>query len=532
MRQGAGKGYRALWSPRIVGGLVAMSMVLAACSSGGGTPQATSNAGTPNPNGVLKFGVDLNNGFSNDFDPGTGENDCSFQELSQIYSSITFEPPGTQGNNAILPGIAQSWQVSGSTLTLHIRPGVTFSNGAPVDADAVMQSIEHVRKSPLRTSLEAIQSMEPTNATTLVLQLKQPPTPGDLLLAFSFIDGMVMAPSSIANASSSPIGSGPFVLKSYQPGSEIALAANKNYFDKSAYKLGGVDFVQLSAGPQAISALIGGSVDMIELMPGDYPTAKRYSNIGIAITPSYQYMLMQLRENTPPFNNPQVRAALEYGINRAEINKVVLNGLGQPAYQPFPSSSPGYNPSVGNSYSYKPATAKAMLAKAGYPNGVSFNLVFPAGEAEFQSAATIMQSELAPAGFHVQITQIPGGDLFTQVYEKKEGNAVLIENSSNGPDLANNFESSYEGTGFVSIALGSANAAVTTLVQQASNSISASYQGPFMRQASAIVMSQGLEIPVAFIPEIVAYNKDRVGGNVVAPIGNCKANLAGIYIKK
>jgi peptide/nickel transport system substrate-binding protein len=532
MRPAAGKGDRARRVRPLVGGLTTLALVLAACSSGGGTPQASNSAGTPNPNGVLRFGVDLNNGFSDDFDPGTGTNDCSFQELSQIYSSITDEPPGTQGNNEIAPGIAQSWTISGSTLTLHLRPGVEFSNGAPVNADAVMQSIEHVRKSPLRTSLLAIASMDPVDADTLVIQLKQPPTPGDLLLAFSFIDGMVMAPSSIATAATKPIGSGPFVLKSYQPGDEIALVANKNYFDKSAYKLGGVDFVQLTAGPQAIGALIGGAVDMIELMPTDYPAAKRYPNIGIAITPSYQYMLMQLRENSPPFNNPEVRAALEYAVNREVINKVVLNGLGQPAYQPFPSTSPGYNPTIGNQYSYQPAKAKAMLARAGFPHGVSFDLVFPAGEAEYQSAATIMKNEVAAAGFHMDITQVPGADILTDVYENKEANAVLIENSSNGPDLANNFESSYESTGFVAVALGSVNAQVTSLVKQASYSISAAFQGPFMRKASAIVMSQGLEIPIAFVPEIVAYNKTRVGGDVVAPIGNCKANLMGIYIKK
>jgi len=507
-------------------------MVLVACGGGGGTPQASSNAGTPDPNGVLRYGVDLNNGFSNDFDPGTGTNDCSFQELAQIYSSITYSPPGTQGNNTILGGIAQSWDISGSTLTLHIRPGVTFSNGDPVDANAVMQSIEHVRKSPLRTSLLAIAGMTVPDPDTLVIQLSQPPTQGDLLSAFSFIDGMVMDPTSIATASTKPVGSGPFVLKSYQPGAEIQLVANKSYFDKSAYKLGGVDFVQLTAGPQAIGALIAGTVDMIDLMPEDYPVAKNNSDIGIAITPSYQYMLMQLRENSPPFNNPGVRAALEYAINREAINKAVLNGLGQPAYQPFPSTSPAYNTTVGNKYTYQPSTAKSMLARAGFPNGVSFNLVYPAGEAEYQSAATIMKAELAPAGFNVSLTQIPGADILTDVYENKEANAVLIENSSNGPDLANNFESSYESTGFVAQALGSVNAQLTPLIKQASNSISATVQGPLMQQASAIVMSEGLEVPVVFIPQMVAYNKARVGGTVVAPIGFCKAALVGVYIKK
>jgi len=55
----------------------------------------------------------------------------------------------------------------------------------------------------------------------------------------------------------------------------------------------------------------------------------------------------------------------------------------------------------------------------------------------------------------VSITQVPPADILTDVYENKEANAVLIQNDSNGPDLANNFESEYEGTGFVSIALGS-----------------------------------------------------------------------------
>jgi hypothetical protein len=83
----------------VVGSLTVLALIAAACGGGGGSTPAASNAGTPNPNGVLRVGVDLNDSFSNDFDPGTGTNDCSFQVLEQIYQSITFEPSGTQGNN-------------------------------------------------------------------------------------------------------------------------------------------------------------------------------------------------------------------------------------------------------------------------------------------------------------------------------------------------------------------------------------------------------------------------------------------------
>jgi len=215
-----------------------------------------------------------------------------------------------------------------------------------------MQSIAHVRKSPLRTSLEAITSMDPTNATPSSSSFKSPPTPGDLLLAFSFIDGMVLAPNSIAKAATNPVGAGPFVLKSYQPGAEIALAANKTYWDKSAYKLGGVDFVQLTEGPQQIGALISGAVDMIELQPGDYKTAKANSNIGIAVTPSYQYMLMQLRENSAALQRSRRPGRPRVRHQPVELNKVVLAGLGQPATNRSPARRPGTTRRSGNTYTY------------------------------------------------------------------------------------------------------------------------------------------------------------------------------------
>ena len=56
--------------------------------------------------------------------------------------------------------------------------------------------------------------------------------------------------------------------------------------------------------------------------------------------------------------------------------------------------------------------------------------------------------------------------------------------------------------------------------------------GPLMQQIDQTVIKQGLIVPIAFMPSIVAYNKSRVGGNVVAPIGQCRSNLTGIYIKK
>lgn len=173
-----------------------------------------------------------------------------------------------------------------------------------------------------------------------------------------------------------------------------------------------------------------------------------------------------------------------------------------------------------------------MLKAAGYPKGVKFTLIIPSGDATYARAAALLQSELASAGFTANLQQIPGADFLTDVYIKKQGDAVLSEQLSNGPDLSNSFEALFESSGFVANALGSVNPQLSPLIQQANASLSASLQGPLMQQIDKTVIQQGLLVPLVFMPSIVAYNKNRVGGHVVAPIGQCRSDLAGIYIKK
>jgi len=500
---------------------VPMAVVTLGSGGAGATPS------DDNPNGILKYGFDINDEFTN-FDPGTSVNDCGYTVMSNIYQSVT-----APGQYSISGGVAQSWTVSNnsSTVTLHIRPNMVFSNGAPVTASDVEASLDNTKKSPLRSSLAAIENMTPTNPDTLVIQLKQP-TAGDFLWAMTYIDGMVYPASSIADAATDPVGAGPFTLKSYQPGSSIDLVKNPKYWDSAAYPLGGVDFVEVGTGPQAVSAITSGAVDMISLDPQQYTEVEHNPNIGTAITQSYDYTVLETRNNAAPFNNVKVRAALEYAIDRAAINKVVYAGVGRPAYQPFPPDSPGYNKAVGNKYVYEPKKAKAMLAAAGFTKAVPVQLMVPSNDTTFQRLATIIQSEMDASGFSVSITLIPGADLLEDVYLKKEGSALLSEDLTNGPDISNTFEALFEASGFPAQYLGTEDLAVAPEVEAANASLSPSLQGPLMQKVGATVMAQGLETPIEFEPSIIAYNKSVVGGKVVAPIGQCRSDLAGIYVKK
>jgi peptide/nickel transport system substrate-binding protein len=479
-----------------------------------------------NAHGVLTYGIDLNDEFDNTFNPEASLNPCGFAILSNIYASglgIT--------NTAFLPNVIQSWSSTPTTVTLHIRPGVVFSNGDPVDANAVRTSLLYSRRSPLLTTLTAISTIDVVNPLTLVLNLSNS-IPGDVVQAMYHTDGTIYDPSTIGTDASQPVGAGPFVLKSYVQGSSITLAANPKYWDKGQYMLGGVKFVQATLGPQTIVGLQTGSFDMTTLEPGEVAAVKRVPNLAVVVGKSYDYVDLQMRQNTAPFDNPKVRAALEYAVDRNALNRVVYDGLGEPAYQPFPAWSPGYSKAVGNRYTYQPAKAKAMLKAAGFPKGVSFTLVVPSGDPGFGQASQIIQQAAAPAGFHITLQQVIPSDLLVDVYIKGEGDAVLSEQLSNGPDLANNFENEFLPIGFLTQHYGTVNPQLEPYIKHALQYVTAQQQGPYMQKAGALAMAIGAEVPLVFQPSIIGYNKAVIGGPVRAPIGQCHTDLAGIYIKK
>jgi peptide/nickel transport system substrate-binding protein len=511
------------------GGVLAALAVAATALLGASLLQPlTAGAAPPkgaNPHGILTYGVDLNSEFDNTFNPEQSFNPCGFAILSNIYASglgIT--------NTEFLPNVVKSWSSTPNTVTLHLRSGIVFSNGDPVNADAIKASLLYSRQSPLLTTLTAISTVDVVNPLTVVLNLSNP-IPGDVIQAMYHSDGTIYDPSNISTDAKTPVGAGPFVLKSYQVGSAIKLVANPKYWNKGQYLLGGVNFVQASNGPQIVTALESGDVDMASLEPNEVAAVKRQPNLAAVVGKSYDYVDLQMRQNAAPFNNSKVRAALEYAVDRNALNKVVDDGLGEPAYQPFPSWSPGYNKAVGHKYTYQPAKAKAMLKAAGFPKGISFTLTVPSGDPSFAQASQIIQQQAKTAGFTVTL-QVAPADLLTDVYIKGEGDAVLSEQLSNGPDLANNFENEFLPIGFLTQHYGTANPLLAPYITKALQYVTAQQQGPFMRKAGALAMSIGAEVPLVFQPSLVGYNKNVVGGTVQPPIGQCHTDLTGIYIKK
>lgn len=513
-------------------------VLAAACTSTGSGHAATASGvassrltpgGTPDPNGVLRYGVDFPDEFTpNSFDPGQSLNACDKVDQGLIYDSLTQLSPTGQ----LEPGLAQSWDFTpgGYSLTLHLRPNVKFSDGTPVDAAAVKASLLHNKQSPLRTSLSVIKDITVVDPLTVTINLSSP-TPADLLYAFNDLDGYIADPSAPSLAKQ-PIGSGPYTLVSASS-TEIVLKKNPNYWNSSAYQPQQIVFVQVGTGPPSIAALEAGTIDMTQFQPESLATVKADTALGYALQPSHEFLTLQFRLDTPPVNNQLVRQAINYAINRNEINDVVLAGTGRPTDETFAPDQPvAFNPSVANEYTYDPAKAKQLLAQAGYPHGITLSLVIPAGVTLSDREAPLLKNEMAPAGINLKIVSVDPGSLLTSFYLHKQNDAITLPYPAE-EEYARELYDQFGAKGFTATLTGSVQGGrYEQLLIQGQGTLDPATLEPLMQEAAAITTNKALEAPIAFMDQMLAWNGSKIGGTPVAGSDPCRAVFTGFYVKK
>ena len=174
-----------------------------------------------------------------------------------------------------------------------------------------------------------------------------------------------------------------------------------------------------------------------------------------------------------------------------------------------------------NYYTYNVAKAKQLLADAGYPNGFTFNMVIPGGGIQsMESMGAALQQQLKAVGVTAKILRIPGNDIATGFYIQGTGDAFAAEELAStfpGGSLYSNY-----GIGqFVASYDHSERDDIDALMlkAQSTTDINESYKD--VRQAVEIAVKQALDVPIAFAPQLNAYNKSRVSGTVGAQTNIC-----------
>ncbi|MGB3732331.1 ABC transporter substrate-binding protein [Microbacterium sp.] len=396
---------------------VTLTASMAACASG-----ASGDAGSAGHQTVLRWSM----GLPTSWDPVASRTGFDINTISLAYASLT----QLDAKGDVTPGLAKSWKydATGKAITFTLREGLKFSDGTPLDAEAVKAHFERGKTqadSHLRDQLADLAGVTADSSTQVTLHLSEVDYQIPYLVAGR--TGAIASPAAAedpAKLAIDPVGAGPFVLTEFVPESHATFVKNKDYWDAKDIH---IDKLELSTALDAatvVSAVQSGSVDVARLPATQLDQAKA-AGLNVTIADTLAVNDASLNLNKAPLNDPAVIEALRYTFDRKAFVDAITAGKGTAVHQPFPKGYIAYNPEVEKLWSYDPAKARQILSDAGYKDGqLSIEITAHAGG---ELDAQLTQSQLKAVGIDSTIRLVPAGSTTWQddVYVAKSPQLAL-----------------------------------------------------------------------------------------------------------
>ena len=363
----------------------------AACSAGSSTVAAA---------GVLVVGSLLGPG-SLAPTPATGGSIDQFF-LAMVYDRLLETDPESTD---VVAGLATEWGYSDDkkSFDITLREGVEFSDGTPVDAEAVKLNLERnfaQTKLGQITSVTSVDVLSPTE-----LRLTMGHESAWLPQQLAGFSGFMVSPQAFAatdDVSGDPVGSGPYRITSNVPGSEIVFEKNPDYWNDER---GFYDTIRVKYFKTAVSmnqALQSGSIKVAARTAlTDVASLKKDEGIEVEVAPSLAIFHVQFNTVRPALKDPRVRQAFNFALDRAALAEAATAGIGEPVNGLFPSEYAYSMPATQPMFPYDPDRARALLADAGETNP-EIDCVTYAGSGYEQAAPYIIE-QLEAVGFTVNL---------------------------------------------------------------------------------------------------------------------------------
>lgn len=411
------------------------------------------------------------------------------------------------------PGLAESWEWAddGSTFTMKIREDVTFHDGSKLDADVVKANLERLMAmpdSPVYEAVRNVEQVEVTDASTVVLRMKQP----DATLEYSLADraGAMVSGRAIADGvdlDAQEAGAGPYRVVEFRPSDGIVYERFDDYWgDPNAAVAKRVELVGIADGNARASGLISGDFDAAQITPSQ---VAQVQNAGIEIVANTSLWFIQVYHNRSRdfFADPDVTRAMSMAIDRDAICAAIYFGFCQPTIKMFPDDYWAGSPDIPDDYfAYDVDEAKRLLAQAGYADGFSFELMFAAGSDPYPQLAELLQAQWGEIGLDVTIRPVDISQLATSFFVDKQADALI--GGSGGPEPTSLFRTLFTSTGFANPG-GVTAEGMDELVDRMSRAIDRDERAEIVREASRLVVENGLNTFLVF-PEYSWGIRDNV----------------------
>lgn len=354
--------------------------------------------------------------------------------MANMYEQLLrVNPPGSE--ERFTPLLAESWEsnADGTEWTFHLRHGVTFHDGEPMNADAVKASLEaaadHAGASFIWGALDHIDVVD-EYTVKIVMTIGSPVD----LIASSLYGAWIVSPKALEAAAADDgyfesgveAGTGPYMLSEYTPDQEIVLTAYEDYW--GGWTEGQFDTVLIKLVPEAVTQqqmLEGGEVDLVTRIPQEnYDTFRNNPDYTVVDEPSFFNYVGYFNTMHAPLDDAKVRQALSYAIPYDDIIKIGAYGLGTQSRGPVPAGVWPYSPEV-KQYTYDLDKAKALLAEAGYPDGLPnpLKLTYASENATEEAFAPLIKDSFAQIGVEVNIEPM----LWSQQWELSKADPAAPE---------------------------------------------------------------------------------------------------------
>ena len=402
-------------------------------------PEIALAADTPRHGGTLRLAMPYNPAS---VDPMTGRNLTDFNVLYAVFDGLIDFNPATL---ELKPGLAKAWRFTDpKTLVLDLVEGVKFHDGASFDGSVVKLNIERYKsdqRSNVKADLATVDSVEVNAPNKVTIHLNKPNAGLPTILTNRV--GLMVSPNSIkekgANVDRKPVGTGPFKFVSWQDNSSFALTRNENYWKKGLPYLDGINMRIISELNTSVRTTLTGETDLaIDLATQQRAIAAKFSSVKIQTGPSLVFLGAFLNYAKPPLDDVRIRQALNYAIDRDELNKVIAAGLGQPTCAVLPTEHWACDPSTVHYYKYDVDKAKALLKEAGHPDGIEIESWGWPDQISMQRQELIV-SQLAKAGIRLKLTPVAPQQAMSNFMIEKKG-AMLLSPAGGFPDPSQFYE--------------------------------------------------------------------------------------------
>lgn len=267
----------------------------------------------------------------------------------------------------LAPGVASSWRTPDErTYVFELRPGLRFSDGSPLGAgDVVASLLANVEKGwPTAVYLRSVASVEADGPGRVVIRTRVPYS----LLLHKLPWGYVIPAGAVDVEPVPAIGSGPYRLLSWEPGSTFTLERNPWFRGPSP----AIDRVRFDVVPDAgerIARVLAGRADVADDVPLErLDSLRREPGVKVFAAPTSRVLFLTLRVTDPPFSDARVREAVDLALDRGELVRRAYDGKTVTASQLVPATVVGFNPALVPPRPDR-ARARALLAEAGWPDG-------------------------------------------------------------------------------------------------------------------------------------------------------------------